>query len=119
MNRTVMQGKWKQMRGAMQEEWGRLTQDDFDLLLGKGEQLVGRLQERYGYTRQEAEDEVRRFLDRFGRDDGFAAQLSDAIPERVEQTMESAREHPGIVMAAIASVVVLGIFVLRQVTRSS
>jgi hypothetical protein len=37
------------------ENWGGLTDDDIEVMLGKGEQLAGRLQERYGYSRERAE----------------------------------------------------------------
>jgi uncharacterized protein YjbJ (UPF0337 family) len=64
MNADIMEGKWKQMRGQMTEWWGRLTDDDFDVIAGKRDKLVGKLQERYGWSKRDAEDEVaRRFRD--------------------------------------------------------
>ena len=64
MNTDIMEGKWKQMRGQMKEWWGKLTDDDFDVISGKKDKLVGKLQERYGWAKRDAEDEVaRRFRD--------------------------------------------------------
>jgi uncharacterized protein YjbJ (UPF0337 family) len=64
MNADIMEGKWKQMRGQMKEWWGKLTDDDFDVIAGKKDKLVGTLQERYGWAKRDAEDEVaRRFRD--------------------------------------------------------
>ena len=60
MNTDVMEGKWKQMRGQMKEWWGKLTDDDFDVIAGKRDKLVGTLQERYGWARRDAEAEVER-----------------------------------------------------------
>ena len=63
MNKDVMQGKWKQLRGKVKETWGKLTDDDLDRIKGNSEQLVGLLQERYGYAREKAEQELNRFLE--------------------------------------------------------
>jgi uncharacterized protein YjbJ (UPF0337 family) len=58
MNEDVIEGQWKQMRGKVQEWWGKLTDDDLDQINGKRDQLIGKLQERYGYTRDRAVREV-------------------------------------------------------------
>jgi uncharacterized protein YjbJ (UPF0337 family) len=64
MNTDVLDGKWKQMRGQMKEWWGKLTDDDFDVIAGKRDQLIGKLQEKYGWAKEDAENEVtRRFRD--------------------------------------------------------
>jgi Uncharacterized protein conserved in bacteria len=52
-----------QLRGAVREKWGDLTDDDLDIIAGKREKLAGVLQERYGYTQIEAEREIDDFLD--------------------------------------------------------
>jgi uncharacterized protein YjbJ (UPF0337 family) len=46
VNADIMEGKWKQMRGQMREWWGKLTDDDFDVIAGKKDKLVGTLQRR-------------------------------------------------------------------------
>ncbi|MBU2885508.1 CsbD family protein [Gilvimarinus agarilyticus] len=58
MNTEQFEGNWKHLKGSVQEQWGRLTDDDIQKVVGKRDKLVGRLQERYGITRQAAEDEV-------------------------------------------------------------
>jgi len=64
MNKHQVEGNWKQIKGQVKEQWGKLTDDDLDQIEGKSEQLVGKLQERYGYQRAEAERKVDRFFDR-------------------------------------------------------
>jgi uncharacterized protein YjbJ (UPF0337 family) len=61
MNKDQAQGKWKQFRGKVKEKWGKLTDDDLDVISGKSDQLAGRIQERYGIAKEEAEREVRDF----------------------------------------------------------
>lgn len=62
MNDDIFQGKWKQFRGEVQKQWGKLTNDDVDVIEGERTKLEGRLQERYGYTKDEARREVDNFI---------------------------------------------------------
>ena len=64
MNRDIMEGNWKQLRGHIKEWWGTITDDELDQIDGQYDRFVGKLQEKYGYTQEEAEDAVSRFLDR-------------------------------------------------------
>lgn len=61
MNQDTMQGTWRQFKGKVQEQWGKLTEDDLDVIDGKREQLLGRIQERYGIARDKAEEQLRKF----------------------------------------------------------
>ncbi|HET6846132.1 MAG TPA: CsbD family protein [Anaerolineales bacterium] len=58
MNKDIVEGKWKQMRGEAKAWWGKLTDDDLDRAGGKLEVLAGILQEKYGYTRERATEEI-------------------------------------------------------------
>jgi uncharacterized protein YjbJ (UPF0337 family) len=58
MNKDVLQGKWKQIRGEAKSWWGKLTDDDLDRAAGKFDVLAGLLQEKYGYTREIAANEI-------------------------------------------------------------
>ena len=68
MNSDQLEGKWKQMKGAVKEKWGKLTDDDLDVIAGKSYQLEGKIQERYGVTREEAAKQVREWNDASFRD---------------------------------------------------
>lgn len=59
----ILEGTWKQLRGKVQQQWGKLTDDELDRVEGHREELVGLLQERYGYAKQDAEDRLDEFLD--------------------------------------------------------
>lgn len=58
MNEDILKGKWRQLKGSIQEKWGELTDDELDQIDGEREQLLGKLQEKYGYTREKAEKEL-------------------------------------------------------------
>jgi uncharacterized protein YjbJ (UPF0337 family) len=64
MNKDQMAGNWKQIKGKVKEQWGKLTDDDIAQLEGHGEQLAGKLQERYGLAHEEAEQRAREFRER-------------------------------------------------------
>ena len=59
MNWDRVEGNWKQMKGLIKEQWGKLTDDDLDVIEGKREQLVGRIQKTYGCERDDADRQVR------------------------------------------------------------
>lgn len=64
MNSDQLAGKWKQFKGAAKEQWGKLTDDDLDVIDGKQEKLQGILQERYGITREAAAEQIKQWSDR-------------------------------------------------------
>lgn len=63
MNKDIVAGKWKQLKGSVQEKWGDITDDDFDRIAGNRDRFVGVLQERYGKRKDEAEKEIDKYLD--------------------------------------------------------
>jgi uncharacterized protein YjbJ (UPF0337 family) len=58
MNEDTLKGQWTQLKGAVREKWGKLTNDDLDQIQGKSEQLIGKIQQRYGIAREEAEEQL-------------------------------------------------------------
>ena len=67
MNTDQMKGNWKQFVGKAKENWGKLTDSDWQVIEGKRDQLVGRIQERYGLVREEAERQLADFERRHRR----------------------------------------------------
>ncbi len=55
MNADQWAGKWKQLRGHIQKEWGKLTDDDLDRAEGNMDILIGKIQEKYGLAREAIE----------------------------------------------------------------
>lgn len=58
MNSDQIKGQWKQIKGSVREQWGKLTDDEVDQINGEREQLVGKIQEKYGVAKEEAERQV-------------------------------------------------------------
>ena len=61
MDWNRVEGNWKQIKGSVKERWGKLTDDDLDVIAGRRDQLVGLIQKHYGVARDEAERQVQRF----------------------------------------------------------
>jgi uncharacterized protein YjbJ (UPF0337 family) len=62
MNWDQVEGNWKSFKGRVREQWGKLTDDDLDVVAGKREQLAGKIQERYGIAREVADRQVNDWL---------------------------------------------------------
>jgi uncharacterized protein YjbJ (UPF0337 family) len=67
MNRDLLAGSWRNLRGQVKARWGKLTDDDMAKIEGRFDQLVAAVQKRYGYAREEAEREIEAFLDEVQR----------------------------------------------------
>ena len=61
INWDQIRGNWKQFKGHIRQQWGKLTDDEIDQIEGHREVLIGKLQERYGIAREEAEKQVKEF----------------------------------------------------------
>lgn len=68
MNWDRIEGNWKQFSGKVQQQWGKLTNDDLDVIDGRREELSGRIQKAYGVTKDEADRQITQFADTVGND---------------------------------------------------
>jgi uncharacterized protein YjbJ (UPF0337 family) len=57
MNKDIAEGKWKQMKGSIRENWGKLTDDEVDEIGGRKDNFLGKVQEKYGMSQEDAEKE--------------------------------------------------------------
>lgn len=64
MNKDIVSGNFRQLKGKIKAQWGKLTDDEIDQMEGNAEILAGKLQERYGMQREEAETEAKEFRTR-------------------------------------------------------
>ena len=64
MNWDRIEGQWSQVKGKAREQWGKLTDDDVDVVAGRRDQLTGRIHELYGIRKEEAEHQVNTWLRR-------------------------------------------------------
>ena len=58
MNWDRIEGNWKQFKGNAKEQWGKLTDDQLEVIAGKRDSLVGKIQETYGISKDETEKQL-------------------------------------------------------------
>lgn len=58
MNWDQVEGSWKELKGQVKQKWGRLTDDEIDVIAGKRQELEGTIQRKYGKTKEEVKREV-------------------------------------------------------------
>lgn len=63
-NQDILEGKWKQAKGKLREQWGKLTEDEVEQIDGKTDNLIGKIQEKYGVAKEDAQKQVNKFLDK-------------------------------------------------------
>ena len=68
MNWDRIEGNWKQFTGKVQQQWGKLTNDDLDVIDGRREELSGHIQKVYGVSKDEADRQITQFADTLGDD---------------------------------------------------
>jgi len=86
MTRHQWVGAWRELRGKVREQWGKLTDDDLDVIAGRRDQLIGKLQKVYGMAQDEADRQVMKFEARW-------LQRVEGAAERMEQRIDAAKER--------------------------
>jgi uncharacterized protein YjbJ (UPF0337 family) len=61
MNEDQLKGDWKQVKGRVREQWGKLTNDDLDVIAGRRDQLAGLLQKHYGIAKDDVDRQIKEF----------------------------------------------------------
>ena len=100
MNKDILEGKWTQLKGEVKKQWGELTNDDLERIQGQREKLEGRLQERYGYSRQQARNEVDKFL---SKADDELGSLRDNVEGGVQEAQAKVQETVSSARATVES----------------
>lgn len=63
INSDIVKGHWKEIKGKVKQQWGKLTDDQISQMQGTYEELQGVLQKNYGYQKEEAKKQLDKFLD--------------------------------------------------------
>lgn len=64
MSWNNVEGNWKEFKGRVKQQWGKLTDDDLARIEGRRDELEGLIQQRYGYAQDESRREIDTWLGR-------------------------------------------------------
>lgn len=64
MDKNILRGYWKEIKGKVRKQWGKVTDDDLERIKGNYDELEGILQKHYGYTNEEVKREIKQFLEK-------------------------------------------------------
>jgi uncharacterized protein YjbJ (UPF0337 family) len=67
MNWEQVSGQWLELKGSVREKWGKITDDDFELIAGKKDRLLGKLHTHYGLAKEDAELQIDNFISSFNQ----------------------------------------------------
>lgn len=65
MNKDVIQGKWKEIKGELQKSWGNITDDEWEKTKGDSTAIAGLLQQKYGFAKEDASKKVSGLMDKY------------------------------------------------------
>lgn len=88
MNTDTIAGKWEQFKGAIQKQWGKLTNDQLDIIKGDSRMLAGQVQEAYGIAREEAESQVKTWESAYKTANDAATKAHESAAEAVSSKIK-------------------------------
>lgn len=62
MNKNIIEGNWRQIKGKVKQQWGKFTDDEVDQMEGTYDELAGALQKKYGYDQERSNREIESFV---------------------------------------------------------
>lgn len=65
MNKDMIQGKWKEIKGDLRKTWGNITDDEWEQTKGDATAIAGVLQQRYGIAKDDAQRKVSKVMDKY------------------------------------------------------
>ncbi len=89
MNEDQLKGKWTEIKGEIQKQWGNLTGDDLEKTKGDMTAVGGLLQQKYGMQKEDASSKLSSIYGRFT--DKLAEKKDDAL-KSTAQIAEDAKE---------------------------
>lgn len=72
MNESIVQGKWKEIKGEIQKMWGKLTSDELEQTKGNVTAIGGLIQQKYGVKKEEYSDKLDSLVSSFSRNSAEA-----------------------------------------------
>lgn len=82
MNKDILQGKWKEIKGDLHKAWGNITDDEWEKTKGDTTAIAGILQQKYGMAKEEASERVSRVFEKYARQARESLEKPETPPRR-------------------------------------
>jgi uncharacterized protein YjbJ (UPF0337 family) len=82
-NEQMIKGKWKEIKGEIKTQWGKMTDDELEKNSGNLTTIAGLIQQRYGSKKEEVQEKLQK----------IAAKFSEKT-EGVKKSMKDNSSHP-------------------------
>ena len=67
MNNEMIQGKWKEIKGEIITQWGKMTDDEVEQTTGNLISITGLVQQKYGEKKEEIELKLSSIIAKFSQ----------------------------------------------------
>ena len=116
VTRQEMSGQWNQIRGAVKEKYGQITDDELREVEGDSEQLIGLIQQKIGAARAEVEAFVNKVYEDCGascshlaeRASEYSKATGETLRQGYHQSTKAVARHP---MESVATALGIGLVV--------
>lgn len=117
MNQQVLRSKWTQLKGAIQNQWSLLTDEDIKRISGKEDILLDKLQERYGYNFDEAQKKIKAFYNHAKL--RSTARKTERNIKQIGSSLHNQAKRSPFTLAAIASLggLLIGMFLNNKMSK--
>lgn len=68
MNKDIIAGKWKEIKGDLRKAWGNVTDDEWEKTKGDATAIAGILQQKYGFAKEDASEKVGKLMEKYTSD---------------------------------------------------
>ncbi len=82
MNKDIVQGKWKEIKGDLHKTWGNITDDEWEKTKGDATAIAGVLQQKLGYAKDEASKKVAGIMNKYTSETRKAIDDEKSPPSR-------------------------------------
>jgi uncharacterized protein YjbJ (UPF0337 family) len=112
VNQQQVMGNWREIKGAVKERWGQLTDQELTEAAGSRDKLIGLIQRKTGETKAAIE----RFLDEVGP---AAASMVEQVAQTAREYAEAAGEQVGQAYDQVAERVQQGYAAAEERVRAN
>lgn len=113
MNKQIFKGQWREIKGKLQEQWSKLSDDDLEKIKANNEEIYGILEKHYGYAKDEIKKSVKEFVNEIGMPNLNV--IKEMSEKAWQATRDAIRAHP--VRSFFIAVSALTIY--RRLTKST